>query len=99
MVDYPIPGNDDAIKSISLIISLLSESIIEGRKKFLNYLATETVPSGLNQEPDITKEAAGDLKTAEHEGDLLEKKLKESEEDKAAGEKQKPVRKKKTKKE
>lgn len=39
MVDYPIPGNDDAIKSIRLITTLIAESIAEGRKGFLEYLA------------------------------------------------------------
>ncbi|MEW5758640.1 MAG: 30S ribosomal protein S2 [Candidatus Omnitrophota bacterium] len=38
-VNYPIPGNDDAIKSIKLITSLISDSILEGRKDFLSYLA------------------------------------------------------------
>lgn len=39
MVDYPIPGNDDALKSIRLIVSLVAESVAEGRKGFLEYLA------------------------------------------------------------
>ena len=34
-VDFPIPGNDDALKSIRLVTSLVAESIIEGRQKFL----------------------------------------------------------------
>ena len=34
-IDYPIPGNDDAIRSIKLITSLMTESVLEGRKKFL----------------------------------------------------------------
>ena len=38
-VDYPIPGNDDAIKSIRLITTLIAESLAEGRKGFLEYLA------------------------------------------------------------
>lgn len=38
MVDYPIPGNDDAIKSIRLITTLIAESLSEGRKGFLEYL-------------------------------------------------------------
>ena len=29
LVDYPIPANDDAIKSIKLIISLLADAIVE----------------------------------------------------------------------
>jgi small subunit ribosomal protein S2 len=35
IIDYPIPGNDDALKSIRLITSLIVESIVEGRKAFL----------------------------------------------------------------
>lgn len=38
-VDYPIPGNDDAMKSIKFITSLAADSILEGRKDFLSYLA------------------------------------------------------------
>jgi len=34
-IDYVIPGNDDAIKSISLITSLVTESVIEGKDQFL----------------------------------------------------------------
>jgi len=55
-IDYPIPGNDDAIKSIQLITSLVTDSIIEGRKKFLSYLSTETVT--LAKSADGTGEAA-----------------------------------------
>jgi small subunit ribosomal protein S2 len=35
MIQYPIPGNDDAVKSIKFIASLIADSIIEGRKEFL----------------------------------------------------------------
>ncbi len=35
VIDYPIPGNDDAVKSIKFIVGLLVDSIIEGRKEFL----------------------------------------------------------------
>ncbi|MFC1804548.1 30S ribosomal protein S2 [Candidatus Omnitrophota bacterium] len=38
-IDYPIPGNDDAIKSIRLISSLIADTSIAGRNKFLNYLS------------------------------------------------------------
>jgi len=38
-IAYPIPGNDDASKSVLLVTSLIADSIIEGRKKFLSYLS------------------------------------------------------------
>lgn len=43
MVAYPIPGNDDATKSIQLITRLLADSVIEGRKRFLSYLSESGV--------------------------------------------------------
>jgi len=34
MIAYPIPGNDDAIKSIKLITSFMAESVLDGRKRY-----------------------------------------------------------------
>ena len=34
-IDYIIPGNDDAIKSIKLIVSLVTDAVREGREQFL----------------------------------------------------------------
>ncbi len=34
-IDYPIPGNDDALKSVSYITSMIVDSVIEGRKEYL----------------------------------------------------------------
>jgi len=34
-INYIIPGNDDAMKSISFITSLISKSVLEGRNQFL----------------------------------------------------------------
>jgi small subunit ribosomal protein S2 len=33
LIDIPIPGNDDAIRSIKLIVNLLTDSIIKGQTK------------------------------------------------------------------
>lgn len=35
LIQYPIPGNDDAVKSIKFIAGLITDSIIEGRKEYL----------------------------------------------------------------
>lgn len=48
-INYPIPGNDDAVKSIQLITSLIADSIAEGRKRFLSYLTTE----GVQLKPEV----------------------------------------------
>lgn len=34
VIDYPIPGNDDAIRSIKLIVSLLANTVAEGKEAF-----------------------------------------------------------------
>jgi len=34
-IDYVIPGNDDAIKSVTFIVSLVAKSVLEGRNQFL----------------------------------------------------------------
>ena len=34
-IDFPIPGNDDAIRSIKLVTSILTDGIIEGRQDYL----------------------------------------------------------------
>jgi small subunit ribosomal protein S2 len=30
-IDYPIPGNDDAIRAVRLMVSKIADAIIEGR--------------------------------------------------------------------
>jgi small subunit ribosomal protein S2 len=39
-IDYPVPGNDDALKSIRYITTVIADAILEGRKE---YLAAEAV--------------------------------------------------------
>ena len=41
-IDFPIPGNDDALKSIRLITNMITESIMEGRKQFMTSATVET---------------------------------------------------------
>lgn len=77
IIDYPIPGNDDAIKSVRLIFSLLADAIIEGRKRFLSYLASETVPGKFEQESVSAEQSVGKSQPGEIEEELLEKEKKE----------------------
>ncbi len=43
LVEFPIPGNDDATKSIQAITTYIADSVVEGRKKFVSYLSHESV--------------------------------------------------------
>jgi small subunit ribosomal protein S2 len=48
MIDYPIPGNDDAIRSINLFCQEMAEAIIEGKAAYAeaNGGEVEEVPAG-----------------------------------------------------
>lgn len=61
VIDYPIPGNDDAIRAIRLITSKIADACIEGRQRYMEsvqadqdkeILSYEEVPAGqiLSQE-------------------------------------------------
>jgi small subunit ribosomal protein S2 len=54
-VDYPIPGNDDAIRSIKLFTNLVADSFIEGAKVWEQKLRTQT-----DKGSDLAKEKAAD---------------------------------------
>ncbi|MCB0347327.1 MAG: 30S ribosomal protein S2 [Bdellovibrionales bacterium] len=42
MIDYPIPGNDDAIRSIQLFSGLMADAYLEGAKVYEQKLRTQT---------------------------------------------------------
>ncbi|MCM8801538.1 MAG: 30S ribosomal protein S2 [Candidatus Omnitrophica bacterium] len=54
LVTYPIPGNDDATRSIGIITSFIADTVIEGRKRFLSYLSQEGVTLTLKEEEVVT---------------------------------------------
>lgn len=59
LIEYPIPGNDDATKSIRAVTTLIADSVIEGRKRFLNYLST--AGTAVKQEKESLQQEAGVL--------------------------------------
>lgn len=76
-IAYPIPGNDDASKSVSLITRLIADTVIEGRKKFLSYLSEagaavkpqkeepQILPEVLPEEAEKIKEITEVVETTE----------------------------------
>ncbi|HWN22595.1 MAG TPA: 30S ribosomal protein S2 [Gaiellaceae bacterium] len=67
--DYIIPGNDDAIRSCSLIVRAIAEGIAAGRTKVTERELTEPAANGAGPaEADAeTAEASPELTPAEHE--------------------------------
>ena len=57
LIDYPIPGNDDAIRAIRLFTRLVSDTVVEGRATALEGHDQETVSFG-GEGVDAEAEAA-----------------------------------------
>jgi small subunit ribosomal protein S2 len=78
VIDYPIPGNDDAIKSVRYVTSLLVEAIKEEAKKAADLIreaAEAKAAEEQNDEPDVEKyEALDETLAADKEKKMLPKK-------------------------
>ncbi|NLC28682.1 MAG: 30S ribosomal protein S2 [Campylobacteraceae bacterium] len=57
VVDYPIPGNDDAIRSIQLFCKEMSEAIIEGKELRAQDQVEEDMPASEQEKQEIIEEA------------------------------------------
>ena len=44
LITYPIPGNDDAIRAIKLVVSTVADSVIAGRRRFAEQQARASQP-------------------------------------------------------
>ncbi len=52
-VDYVIPGNDDAIRSVSLVARIVSDALAEGRQEGREALVTKATGPEIEPEPDV----------------------------------------------
>ena len=61
VIDYVIPGNDDAIKSVRLVAAAIAEAIIEGNS---NYVKTRKSEASVSKEAakEVAKEVAKEAK-------------------------------------
>lgn len=83
LVDYPIPGNDDAIRSIQLFCKEMTEAILEGRaenKDNIEQEFTQNAPISASEEEmqEVIKEAIEE--TLNENQELLEGELNEPQE-------------------
>lgn len=61
MVDFPIPGNDDAIRSIQLFCKEMAEAITEGRaiaggEAVAGEVSEEVVPASEEEKQEVIQE-------------------------------------------
>ena len=76
-VDYPIPANDDAVRSIKLLVSLIADAICEGKN-----LPIENVADEADNGEDITMKDV--IKKVEEDAAEYERKKKQRYEEKRA---------------
>lgn len=55
LVDYPIPGNDDAIRSIEIITKTITEAIKEGQNEAKAEIKSSDVKSNSKSKTQVTK--------------------------------------------
>ena len=68
LVDRPVPGNDDAIRSIRLITSRIADAIIEGTNR---RIAAESEQAALEEEGAFAEDLVADLDpTASYQGSV-----------------------------
>jgi small subunit ribosomal protein S2 len=97
VIDYIVPGNDDAIKSIKLITTLAANAVAEGRNKFLQLLEKEesAISESFSQEPKA--ETATEDEKIEKFIDKKDEKMEEETREKKPVSKAKPIKKKRGK--
>lgn len=62
-VDYPIPGNDDAIRSVKLIADVMANAIIEGRQGETVEMSEETVENTVEEQTPTDMEEVVEAET------------------------------------
>ena len=73
LIDYPIPGNDDAMRSIRFVTTYVADSIIEGRKKFLEVMKKPIEKPKDQEQPPLTGEKKIDPEKLEVFEEVVEK--------------------------
>lgn len=81
-VDFPIPGNDDALKSIRYIATMIADSILAGRKEYVEAREVQKKIDITTEEPQEAPIISETPQTAS--GDILENVEEEDEEEEIA---------------
>ena len=88
LVDYVIPGNDDAIRAVQLFASIIADAVIEARQGEAGLAASKAAQEAPAEEPETMEEALAEAETPaveekkEEKVDALAKALAEAESNK-----------------
>lgn len=67
VIDYPIPGNDDAIRAIRLVTSKIADACLEGQAKY-----EEMQQADIDKAEELEEVPAGQILGQEEEGPVVE---------------------------
>ena len=67
VIDYPVPGNDDAIRAIRLVTSKIADACIEGREKF-----SEVRQADVDKGVELEEVEPGQILGQEEKGPVVE---------------------------
>ncbi|MGV8072992.1 MAG: 30S ribosomal protein S2 [Syntrophobacteraceae bacterium] len=68
VIDYPIPGNDDAIRAIRLVTSIIADACVEGKQRY-----SESQQASRDKEmPSFEEVPAGQILSKEETGPVVE---------------------------
>jgi small subunit ribosomal protein S2 len=67
VIEYPIPGNDDAIRAIRLVTSKIADACIEGREKF-----SEVQQADVDKGVELEEVPPGQILGQEKKGPVVE---------------------------
>jgi small subunit ribosomal protein S2 len=74
LIDFPIPGNDDAIRSIRVITAMVADAILEGRERLLEGRELDRTADGaaakISQEEADDRAARQQRRPARRDGDV-----------------------------
>ncbi|MBS3814465.1 30S ribosomal protein S2, partial [Candidatus Bipolaricaulota bacterium] len=75
LIDYPIPGNDDAIKATRLLTSRLADAVIEGREGADRASAEEELEETEAEETEVTEEEKAETDEEETEAEEADEEI------------------------
>ncbi len=71
-LDYPIPGNDDAIRAVKLIADVMANAVIEGKQGESLEIAEEEQQEEITEEPTTIEEVVANEEEKEEDNEKAE---------------------------
>ncbi|MEX0737631.1 MAG: 30S ribosomal protein S2, partial [Bacteroidota bacterium] len=55
LIDYPVPANDDALKSVQLITRTIADAVLEGNQRAASVRAEQAMMEGAEKKEETEK--------------------------------------------